>query len=290
MTAAEKMRKSSKTWASYLWAAGIFWGLCQTATAATVDFIPTLDASVVGVNTSGVNRYDANVMNGAVGIPDASVADYTDTFFFADSATGIEYNFDITWSAQSTSGGPVEFLDGNLASLGVGTSETIADTETLTVSVSNLTVGFDNYISGSLAGFTNPQLDSSSVALHSVTFADRTYDVDLLLFSDPGPSQSLIDITAGGSTVTWGDDTGEWGPGNDTFEFGTDGLTTTESSVVLGYNAASTVDTDFSLTSQSFLVSASISQVTAVPEPTSFVVLSAVAFLGLTQRRRRKVL
>ncbi|WP_419189694.1 PEP-CTERM sorting domain-containing protein [Stieleria marina] len=263
---------------------------CQTATSATIDFMPTLDASVVGTNTSASIRYDSNSTSGAVGIPDASVPSYSDTFFFADGSTGIEFQFDITWTASPTSGGPVEFLDGDSNSLGVGTSGSIQDTETLTVAVSNLSVGFDNYISGSVGGITNPQLDSSSVSLHDVTFDDRDYGILGLLGILPGPNQSLIDITSGGSTVTWGDDAGEWGSGNDTFEFGTDGLTTSESTVLLEHNSTALGDLDFTLASTSFRVSANISQgtVTAVPEPSSFALLGVAMLCGFTRRKRRR--
>ena len=240
-------------------------GFCP---AAVVTFTPDLDADIQP-NNSALNPYDSNTnqTNAPAGIPDDAVMIFSDTYFFEDFDSGIQFSFDVQWSATGGN------LNGNATTLGVGDND-IEGSEMLMIDVSSLNVDFTNYIAGSEAGITNPSLDNATVSFDMVRFADRT---------SGAADESIIDIT-GSSSTTWG--TAAGGVNDNLFVLGADGLTTNETSILLGQNGGSTLDTDFSLASTRFNVTIEFSEAMAVPEPSSLMFFSVTCAMMMGRRRR----
>jgi len=242
-------------------------GVCP---AAVVTFTPDLDADTQP-NNSALNPYDSftNQTDASAGIPDDVIAIFSDTYFFEDFDTGIEFSFDVQWTATGGN------LNGNTTTLGVGDND-IEGAESILIEVSSLNVDFVNYVSGSVAGITTPTLDNATVTFETISFADRTSNA---------ADESIIDIV-GSSATTWG--TAAGGVGDNRFVFGADGLTTSETSILISQNAGSTVDTDFSLASTQFNVTVEFSEsATAVPEPSTVMCLVLTCGLMVGRRRRR---
>ena len=247
----------------------------SASNAAVVTFDPFLDADVQP-NTSVTTPYASNTnqTNAPAGIPDNVQAIFSDTYFYTDSSTGIDFSFDVQWEATGGN------LNGTNTILGVGGGADVGVDEgvdeQLTVSFSNLQVDFTDYISGSLASITNPQLDSATLSLLSIGFADRT---------SSAADESIVDIEAGGSVVNFG--TGAVGINQNTFTFGVDGLTTNETSFTVSHNTTSTVDNDFALAFTRPSIVLNVSQATAVPEPSALLPLLMLATTVLRRHRRK---
>ena len=237
---------------------------------AIVTFTPFLDSDTQA-NTSATTPYTGqNQTSTPAGIPDNTTTIYSDTFYYTNAGTGIDFNFDVQWSATGGN------LNGTATTLGIGSTNNVDGSEVLSVTVSNLQVDLTNYVSGSVGGIATPNLDSATVSFHSLGFADRTSNA---------ADESIIDIV-GSSAVTWG--TASGGVGDNTFNFGTDGLNADESTVSLNHNSGSTVDTDFSLAFTRFSVVMNLSQsVSAVPEPSGMAILAISMAVILPSRRRR---
>ena len=135
----------------------------STLSAAVVTYTPFLDSDTQP-NTSGTTPYAVNTnQTGApAGIPDNTLAIYTDTFFYTDSATGIDFNFDVQWSSVGGN------LNGTATILGVGSGADVGVGENLSVSLSNLQVDLSNYVSGSVASITTPILNSATLSFLSL--------------------------------------------------------------------------------------------------------------------------
>ncbi len=236
--------------------------VCKSVHADVITFTPLLDADNQA-NTSSATAYDANnntQANGNAGIvDDGSTSTYSDTFHFLDASSGIQFSFDLIWDGNGDALNPTSLA------LGVGSNTAINPSESLTITVANLDVDLTGYLAGSIGSITNASLSSASVAFDEVLFTDFDF--------------STVVQIAGTSTITFGDDDGN-------FDAGIDGLTVNETSLTFSRDGSSE-DTGFNISSTEFRVTMDITQ--AVPEPGNGVVLLLAAASAMCRNRRRTI-
>lgn len=232
--------------------------------AAIVTYTPSFDAGTFD-NTSGTTAYDVNGTGLGEGIT-SGVASYTDTYFFTDSTTGINFNVDFTFAASGGDG--VLGVTPGSTGTGIGvqgaTFDWIDEGEAVTITVSDLVVDTSGYIDGSISGLNGP------VGVGSFALGIQQFSIASLNAAD-GP-------VAGDGTTT---DIITANP----YDFGSTLSNST------GTGSLAFVDSDLGANDTRVRLSAWQPyieiDIVAVPEPSSIALLG-VGVAGLLISRRRK--
>jgi hypothetical protein len=245
----------------------------QPAFGVVVTFQPILDADQQ-TNTSGTTPYGANNTDGGLapaGIPNNTQTSYTDTYFFADTVTGIGFSLDVRWVANG--GGN---LNPNNNILGVGDSD-IQIGESITVTVDNLVVDTSSYNPGSIAGLPswNVEVDTFALGFHSLNHGSFNQNDDGTPADD-----TIFSVTDGVTTFTGTDNNGTFVFNSEGFSFPSLGDTSDTFTYSLG---AGSPDPTIRLSAQRFRVQL---DVVSVPEPSGTLLLLAGACGTLFLRRR----
>ncbi|QDV58628.1 PEP-CTERM sorting domain-containing protein [Rosistilla oblonga] len=245
-------------------------GLMVTANADVITFTPVLDMTSAANTSSPMTPYDANnavQAQGPTGIPDNVSPTYGDTYFFRDAGTGIEFSLDISWNAAMGLN-----LNTGGSALGLGSNSVIGSGESVTISLSGLSVDLTNYIDGSFNMISNPTLGATSLAFRQIDFND---------FGDT----TIVDITNGIDTVSFS----EAAPVSGNFDLPADGLTDMEPALTFSLSNMS-VDTDFNISAVQLAITADLQATAGVPEPASMLLtlFGGGAVLGIARRKAKR--
>ncbi|QDV68953.1 hypothetical protein Poly24_26660 [Rosistilla carotiformis] len=245
-------------------------GLMVTANADIITFSPVLDMTSTANTSSPMTPYVANNMvqaQGPTGIPDNVSPTYSDTYFFRDAGTGIEFSIDMTWNAAMGLN-----LNTGGSALGLGSNSVIGSGELVTIGLSGLSVDLTNYIDGSFNMISNPTLGATSLAFRQIDFND---------FGDT----TIVNITNGIDTVSFS----EAAPVSGNFDLPADGLTDREPALTFSLNNMS-FDTDFNISAVQLAITADLQATAGVPEPTSMLLtlVGGGATLGIARRKSKR--